>query len=69
MRARIPVWLIALSLTLSAEQYHPQEEMEPYECYAEYGTNCEEAEEYEQEQYEQDQEDQEDEGQEDEGQE
>ena len=35
-----------------AEQYHPLDEMETFECYAEYGTNCEEAEEYEAEQYE-----------------
>ena len=39
-----------------AEQYHPLDEMETYECYAEYGMNCEEAEEQEQDEYEQEQE-------------
>jgi hypothetical protein len=36
-----------------AEQYHPIDNMEENECWAEYGTNCEEAEEQEQEEYEQ----------------
>ena len=52
------LFIIAFSF-LQAEQYHPQDEMENFECYAEYGMNCEEAEEYEQDQYEEEQEEQE----------
>jgi len=58
---------VAFAFTLAqAEQFHPMDEMDYQECYAEYGTNCETAEEYEQEAYEdQEQEDQEQEDQDD----
>ncbi len=54
-----PILIMALTVMLNAEQYHPIDEMETFECYAEYGTNCEEAEEYEAEQYEEDREEEE----------
>ena len=48
---------VAFVFTLAqAEQFHPMDEMDYQECYAEYGTNCEEAEEYEQEEYDYEQE-------------
>ena len=46
----IYVGVIFITIVI-AEQYHPQDDMEDFECYAEYGMNCEEAEQYEQDNY------------------